>query len=406
VSDHAVLTTTGVVAGGDAIGRLTDGKVVFVEGAVAGEDVAVRIRQQRRDFARAELLEVLAPSPLRVEPPCPYVRAGCGGCQWQHIEPAAQKDLKSAIVADALRRIARVENIPGDAPMAVPTSAYRTTVRLGVNRDGVPGYRRRRGHELVEVESCLVAHPKLSELIAIGRFPGADEVMLRIGVAGGERLAVVSGRHPRHRAPHGRAIYVPDDVQVVGRGAHAVVHEEIDGRRWRISAGSFFQSGPAAAQLLVDVIDAAVGDALPSGGLVLDAYAGVGVVGGVLAARRGARLTAVEQHPSAVADARANLCGLDATVESGPVERWAPAVGEPIDVVVADPPRSGLGGAGVSALAAAGAPRLVLVSCDAASFARDVALLAEVGYRLSGWQVADLFPHTAHLEVVGRLDRS
>jgi tRNA/tmRNA/rRNA uracil-C5-methylase (TrmA/RlmC/RlmD family) len=113
----------------------------------------------------------------------------------------------------------------------------------------------------------------------------------------------------------------------------------------------------------------------------------------------------VEQHPSAVSDARANLSDLDATVESGPVERWEPAAGQPFDVVVADPPRSGLGSAGVSALAAAGAPRLVLVSCDAASFARDVGLLSEVGYRLSGWQVADLFPHTAHLEVVGRLDR-
>jgi tRNA/tmRNA/rRNA uracil-C5-methylase (TrmA/RlmC/RlmD family) len=402
VADHAVLTTTGVVAGGDAIGRLTDGKVVFVEGAVAGEDVAVRIRQQRRDFARAELVEVLVPSPLRVEPPCPYVRAGCGGCQWQHIDPAAQKDLKSAIVADALRRIAHVDGLPGDVPVAVPSSAYRTTVRLGVNRDGVPGYRRRRGHQLVEVESCLIAHPRLAELIAVGRFPGADEVMLRIGVTGGERLAIVSGRPTGRRA----TISVPSDVQVMGRGARVAVHEEIGSRRWRISAGSFFQSGPAAAQLLVDVVDAAVGDALRAGGRVLDAYAGVGLVGGVLAARRGARLTAVEQHPSAVSDARANLVDLDAIVEAGPVEQWEPAVGQPIDVVVADPPRSGLGGAGVSALAAAGASRLVLVSCDAASFARDVALLGEVGYRLSGWQVADLFPHTAHLEVVGRLDRS
>jgi tRNA/tmRNA/rRNA uracil-C5-methylase (TrmA/RlmC/RlmD family) len=170
-------------------------------------------------------------------------------------------------------------------------------------------------------------------------------------------------------------------------GAHAAVHEEIGGRRWRISASSFFQSGPAAAGILVDAVDRAVGDALPPGGALVDAYAGVGVVGGVLAARRGARLTAIEQHPAAVADARANLQDLDARIVAGPVESWRPGEEQP-DVIVADPPRSGLGRAGAGAVLAAGADRLVLISCDPASFARDV------------------FPHTTHLEVVGRLDRS
>jgi tRNA/tmRNA/rRNA uracil-C5-methylase (TrmA/RlmC/RlmD family) len=392
---------------------LRDGKVVFVEGAIAGETVAVRLRQQRRDFARAELAEVLAGSPFRVDAPCPNVSAGCGGCQWQHIDPVAQKGFKTAIVADALRRIAGVDGVQGDAPVAVPSTAYRTTVRLGVNQDGVPGYRRRRGHDLVPAASCLVAHPRLAELIAFGRFPGVDEIVLRVGVAGGERLAIVSGHRGTSRAESGKgaadgfasAIDVPADVQLVGRGARAYVHEKIGRRRWRISASSFLQSGPAAAQLLIDAVDTAVGDALAAGGQVLDAYAGIGVVGGVLAERRRAKLIAVEQHPAAVSDAQVNLGDLDAVVQPGPVEAWAP-LGQSIDVVIADPPRSGLGRAGVSALAAAGAPRFVLVSCDPASFARDVALLAESGYRLGGWQVADLFPHTAHLEVVGRLDRS
>jgi 23S rRNA (uracil1939-C5)-methyltransferase len=191
----------------------------------------------------------------------------------------------------------------------------------------------------------------------------------------------------------------------VAEGAHAAVHEEIGGRRWRISASSFFQSGPAAAEMLVDAVDRAVGDALPRGGALVDAYAGVGVVGGALAARQGVRLTAIEQHPAAVADARANLHDLDARIVAGPVESWRTGELHP-DVVVADPPRSGLGRAGAGAVAAAGADRLVLISCDPASFARDVLLVAEAGYALRNWQVVDLFPHTTHLEVVGRLDRS
>jgi 23S rRNA (uracil1939-C5)-methyltransferase len=343
------------------------------------------------------VVDVVEPSPDRVDPPCPNVSAGCGGCQWQHIAPSAQKDLKAAIVTDALRRIAGVQQMPGDPPLAVPAEAYRTTVRLGLSPAGVPGYRRRRGHELVEALSCLVAHPRLAELIATGRFPGGHEVVLRVGVAGGERLALVAGGSKRGKAT------VPDDVQVVTSGSEAWVHEEIGGRRWRISAGSFFQSGPAAAQLLVDAVDAAIGDSLPGGGHLLDAYAGVGVVGGVIAERRGARLTAIEQHPVAVADARVNLGGLDGRIHRGTVEGWK---AEPIDAVVADPPRAGLGQAGVTALAAAQARRLVVVSCDAAAFARDVGLLARAGYRLTGWQALDLFPHTTHVEVVGRLDRS
>jgi 23S rRNA (uracil1939-C5)-methyltransferase len=392
-----VVTTSAVAAGGDAIGRLDDGKVVFIEGAIAGERVAIRINQHRRDFARAQVVDVVEPSPSRVQPPCPNVGAGCGGCQWQHIAPSAQKDLKAAIVADGLRRIAGIQQVSGDPPLAVPPEAYRTTVRLGLSPAGVPGYRRRRGHSLVEASSCLVAHPRLAELIAGGRFPGAHEATLRVGVAGGERLALLSGGSKRGQAT------VPADVQVVTSGSEAWVHETIGDRRWRISAGSFFQSGPAAAQLLVDAVDAAVGDALQPGGHLLDAYAGVGVVGGVIVARRGARLTAIEQHPIAVGDARVNLAGLEVRLHRGTVEAWK---AEPVDVVVADPPRAGLGQAGVTALVAAQAGRLVVVSCDPASFARDVGLLARAGYRLTGWQVLDLFPHTTHVEVVGRLDRS
>ena len=392
---------TGVAAGGDALGRLPNGKVIFVEGALPDEVVVAEIVADRHDFARGRTVAVVTPSPARVEPPCSGVAAGCGGCQWQHVEPRSQVDYKVAIVVDALRRIAHLDHVALAPARAVPSSGYRTTARPGVSGSGRAGYRRRGGHEVVANDECIVAHPRLAELITGGRYPGAQEVMLRVGVAGGERVAAISG---------GRRgdVQVPGDVVVVEagrRGQRAAVHEDVGGRRWRISADSFFQSGPAAAELLAAAVDDAVGDGLGAGGLLVDAYAGVGLLGGLVAAGRRARLISIEQHRSAVGDATVNLADLDARIVAGAVDRWQPPRGDTVDVVVADPARPGLGRPGVAALAAAGARRLVLVSCDPASLARDATLLQAAGYRLARCQVVDLFPHTAHVEVVARFDR-
>lgn len=391
---------TGVAAGGDALGRLPDGKVVFVEGALPDEVVLAEIVADRRDFARARTVDVVSRSPWRVEPPCSGVAAGCGGCQWQHAEPRAQLDYKVAIVADALARIAHLSNVEMVPARAVPSTAYRTTARPGVSPSGRAGYRRRGGHEVIANDECIVAHPLLAELITGGRYPGASQVLLRVGVSGGERVAAISG---------GRRgdVQVPGDVTVVEsgrRGQRAAVHEDVGGRRWRISVDSFFQSGPAAAELLTSAVDDAVGDGLGAGGLLVDAYAGVGLLGGLVAAGRRARLISIEQHRSAVGDATVNLADLDAKIVAAAVDRWQPPRGDTVDVVVADPARPGLGRPGVAALAAAQAKRLVLVSCDPASLARDATLLEAAGYRLARCQVVDLFPHTAHVEAVARFD--
>ena len=370
------LEPTGVAAGGDALARDAGGRVAFVEGALPGERVGAEVVQERKDFVRARVIEVLDPSPSRVEPPCPFVAAGCGGCQWQHIDPAAQSRLKVDIVIDALRRIAHRPDPPMAGEVrAVPATAYRTTLRLAVGRDGRAAYHRRHGHDLVAVDSCLIAHPALEDLVVNGRFPRAREVTLRVSASTGERVAVVH--------PAGAGLHVPADVAAGGR-----IHEELAGRRWRISATSFFQAGPAGAELLVD------------------AYAGVGLLGGALAGGRGnVAVVAIESHPAAARDAKANLADLDARVLQIDVGEWR-APDEPPALVVADPARTGLGKPGVQALVAAGAPVLVLVSCDPASLARDTALLAGAGYRLASVQVLDLFPHTFHVETVSRFERA
>lgn len=396
------LVPTAMVAGGDALARDGDGRVVFVTGALPGERVTARVTEARRDFARAVAVEVLDASPDRVAPPCAALAAGCGGCTWQHVSPGAQSRLKADLVLDALRRIAHLADPPVPRPVPLGGPALRTTARLAVSTDGRAGHRRRGqtgGAAAVATEDCLAAHPLLEELIVAGRYPGADEVLLRVGVASGERLV-------RPRA--GAAVVVPTDVVVVGPGdgGPAAVHEEVAGRRFRISTESFFQAGPVAAAALVEAVDDAVGDALGVGGHLVDTYAGVGLFASVLGHRRRARVTAVEHHPAALADARANLADIDASIVAAEVGRWRSDPGQaPPDVVVADPSRPGLGRPGVAAVVAAGAPRVVLVSCDPASLARDTTLLGAGGYRLSSIALVDAFPHTFHTETVSRFDR-
>jgi len=394
--DSVELRATGVAAGGDAIARDADGRVVFVEGALPGETVTAEIVEAKRDWARARVVDVLEPAPGRVAAPCPGVAAGCGGCQWQHVEPSTQAGLKRDVVLDALRRIGRVAApvVAADVP-AVPSVAYRTTLRLAVE-GGRAVYRQRRGHSPVEPTRCVVAHPRLEELVVDGRFGSAREVLLRVSAATGERLAVAR--------PTAEGVVLPADVLVVGaddrtRLRRASVTESVAGREWRISAESFFQSGPAAAELLVTAVRQAVVP-LPADAVVVDAYAGIGLLGGSLGAM--SRLVAVEQQAPAVRDARHNLRGLPAEVVRAEVATWDSGPAGPVDVVVADPARPGLGPSASAALAAVGAERFVLVSCDPASLARDVRLLDGHGYSLVGVQVLDLFPHTFHVEAVAR----
>jgi 23S rRNA (uracil1939-C5)-methyltransferase len=399
-----VLEVTGHAVGGEAIARDPSGRVVFVEGALPGEQVRAAITEERRDFARARLVEVRRAAPGRVEPPCPELARGCGGCDLQHLAAGSQAALKAAVVADALRRIAGVHEPVVRVAPALPAAGYRTSVRAVV-RAGRAGYRRRRSHEPVPVESCLVAHPLVEELLVEGRFGEAEEVTIRVGAATGDRLVLAS--------PTASGVSVPGDVLVVGRdelrrGRRAHLHEEVAGRRLRVSARSFFQSSQVGAEALVAAVrDAAgVGVSPMVGGSpsepIIDAYAGVGLFAATVGAGLDRPVVALEWSRSSVADARHNLRGLPARVVRTDVARWEP---QAASLVIADPSRSGLGRSAVQVLAATGSRRLVLVSCDAGALGRDTRLLLQAGYTLGDVLVVDLFPHTHHVEVVCRFDR-
>src|SRR6476659_2982197 len=368
------LRPTAMAAGGEAVAREASGRVVFVRGALPGEAVVARIVEERHRYARAVVERVDEPAPGRVEPPCPYVAAGCGGCSWQHIAPAEQRAFKRQIAEDALTRAGGVAGaIAVDGP-ELPTDRFRTTVRLAVT-DGRAGYRRPRSHDVVPVDACLVAHPALASLIAVARFPGAEEVVLRCSAATGDRLARVL---PEDAAT---AADLPPDV---ARDPDAWLTEQVAGRPLRVSARSFFQTRPDGAAALVATVARAAGDDLDRGTLV-DAYAGVGLFSACLPVA--GRVVAVESSASSCRDAKVNLAHRDAAILRVDVARWRP---EPAALVIADPPRTGLGAAAADRLAGTEAARIVLVSCDPASMGRDVALLGRHGYRHVDTTLVDL----------------
>lgn len=378
-----------VVAEGDGFGHLQDGRVVFVEGGLPGELVVAKVLKQSKDYARGVVTEVLEASEQRVVPPCEYVAQGCGGCDLQHASVPLQRQIKFDIVRESLIRLGKI--VDPDVRLyesaELPVVAARTTLRVASASQGV-GFRQRRSHDVVPIERCLVAHPSLNELLPTMRLDGAEECVVRVGVASGERMAWAE--------PTDSASGLPSDV---GLNSDAVVHESISGQTFQISASSFFQSSPQAASALVEATRRALGDVNSwGGGPVVDAYCGVGLFATtVFPADR--HVIAIESNPSACADARVNVAGRDIEIVQAPVEEWQSVKAA---VVVADPARDGLRAGGVQVLTATKASVIVLISCDPASLGRDARLLNEQHYRLEYSEVLDLFPHTHHVEVVSR----
>lgn len=382
--------TEKLTAGGAALAREDSGRVVFVRGALADEVVTARLVSEKKDVAHADLVEVIDRSNDRVVAPCPQVEAGCGGCDWQHLAVAAQREARRSIVVESLRRTGRVSDPQVMLGPVVRDTGVRTTVRLGVDPDGRVGFRAARSHEVVPTNECMVAHPLVEDLLATLVLPGADEVTVRVGAATGER-AVWWSPESIPAPPD-----LPADVRI---GPESVVHERVAGHLFQVSAGSFFQASLDAAEALVEVVRRVarpVIDALPDGATVVDAYSGVGLFGATVVPHR-LRLVAVEGSRSSCADAEVNLAGRDATVVRCSVERWRP---EPASLVIADPSRSGLGAQAVQRLVATGARAIVLVSCDPVALARDVSLLRATGHGLVSCEILDLFPHSHHVEAV------
>lgn len=388
-----------VAVGGDGIAREPDGRVVFVTGALPGERVRVEVTKRSRDYWRATAVEVLEPSAARREPPCPWVSRGCGGCDWQFVDPSAQHVLKVDMVRDALTRQGRLPTPIVEPGARLPETGYRTTVRLAVGANGITGFRRARSHDVVPVDDCLVAHPAIAQVLGSLRVRGAGEIVLRVSEATGEMTVLTSADGPGRLEVLG----VPPHAQV---GPDASITEVVAGRQLRVGSASFFQSSARSAELLVDAVRRAVSRTPDSW---VDLCAGVGLFAATL--WPDAPVTAVEVAPSSCADARVNLAGrlgdkpssVPSSVVECDVADWDPV---PADLVVADPSRSGLDRVGADKVAGTGATQVVLVSCDIGALGRDTQLLHERGYRHVRSEVLDLFPNTAHAEVVSAFERT
>jgi tRNA/tmRNA/rRNA uracil-C5-methylase (TrmA/RlmC/RlmD family) len=431
-----------VAAGGVCVAR-HEGRVVFVRHAIPGERVVAVVREGADGdrYLRADAVEVLEASPDRVPEPCPYAGPGrCGGCDWQHVALPAQRRLKAALVEEQLLRLAslechvEVEAVPtardGIDPAADDGLNWRTRMQFAVTPAGRLGLRRSRSHELEVIGDegpCRIAHPDIDELgIYDASWPGVSDVEVAVGPGGGGRLVLATTVRPdgrpelpmlpaatgvqvRRPAPgRGRRVRGEGPLEKVsGRGWLAM---PAAGRTWRVSAGTFWQVHPAAAEVLAQ----AVLDGLEPkpGETALDLYAGVGLFAGVLAAAvaPGGSVVAVESDARAVTDARRNLHELPSVqlVEARVDRALAPGGSVPgaVDLVVLDPPRSGAGAAVVSALTARRPRRIAYVACDPASLARDVATFAAEGYVLTAVRGFDLFPMTQHVECVAILERA
>lgn len=390
----------GPVAHGGSCVAHHDGKVVFVRHALPGEKVKAVVTGETKHLLRADAVEILVPSAERVAAPCAFAGAGgCGGCDWQHAKPAYQRALKAQVVREQLQRLAGldvevdVEELPGGS------LGWRTRVHFAIDDDGRAGLRQHRSHQVVAVDRCLIAHPGVEAVGVEGKhWNRASDVEVAAAAGTDETVTLVTSRKDGRVRPFG----VPP-TSVTSPGSGSMLHERAVGRTWRVSGNGFWQVHPRAADTLV----AAVLDALapqPSD-RVLDLYCGVGLFAGALAPQVAA-VTAIEWNRQAVADARHNLADLDAVrIIGGSVDRVLAREKLSADLVVLDPPRSGAGRAVCQAIAAAQPRAVAYVACDPAALARDVAIFAELGYRLASLRAFDLFPMTHHVECVALLEK-
>lgn len=377
---HETVEIDKLVAGGEGLARGADGRILFVPGVVPGETVVVEIVEAQRDFARARLVSVDVASEKRRTPPCPRVAEGCGGCDWQHLDPHAQGAFKRAVVTEAYARTGKIEIEP--LLRRISGDARRTTVRVASEGAG-SGFRMAGSHEVVPTQRCMVAHDAINALLAAPLLDGAGEVTIRTGARTGETAAWCH---------EGRLV----EGLAVRTGRNARITEVVDGRTYEVSMESFFQSSPEAAELIVDSVRRRLDRVSASGGRLVDAYGGVGLFA-LAFADRFDEMVLVEESRSACRDAVRNLVDTATVVENVKLEQWEPG---PASTVVADPSRQGLGRQGARALVETGAETIVLVSCDPVAAARDARYLVDADFELVEVEVLDIFPETHHVEVV------
>jgi len=440
---------TDLAYGGDAVGRY-EGRVLFVPGGIPGERVRVEIVEERRGHARASLIEVLRPAPERVEPAYPLL-TDCG-CQWQHIAYPAQLTWKAHIVRQLLVRIGKQPDALVHPTIGMPAGIlpwrYRNIALFTVGPAGEVGMKYTDSHDVQDMPDCPLLHPALDQVYqlvrrklidyfgdTLGEMIQAFTLRGAIGAVspsaasspGVKAVPTLLTIHARPGSSIENPLQLSQELMTIAPGIVGVIIERVGGRygrvfsgqefltdvvlgrRFRVSADSFFQVNLIQTSVLVERTMALLESQRPD--IILDGFSGVGLFSAFLSPRA-ARVIAIESQPSAVMDARASAAlnnQNNITVLEGTLERILGQLHyrrERVDLALVDPPRAGCHPKALQALQVLAPRAICYVSCDPSTLARDIATLCAGGrYRLVAAQPIDMFPQTYHIECVALLTR-
>lgn len=378
IGDQIEVDVSSIAHGGHCVAR-HEGQVIFVRHAIPGERVLVEITAKTKNFARGNCVQVIKPSEFRVTPPCKYATArGCGGCDFQHIELGYQRVLKSQIIVEQFKRLAKID-ISIEVEEVSPTQNWRSRMEFTVSPNRKLALFAARSNELIEIDKCLIAHSKIDlNKINTQKLPVGKKVDVVISSAGDEQ------------------------VVIEGRENHGLIREISSGFEFTLNPISFWQSHVSAPEVLTEVVSEF--SQLRAGDHVFDLYGGAGLFTGMALSQvgLGGRITLIESDENAITDAKRSFAAahnveiVQSRVESA-LKKYVAA-----DVVILDPPRAGAGAAVVTAVSKLKPRAIVYVACDPAALARDTLYLKEAGFKLEEVRAFDLFPMTSHMECVAR----
>lgn len=406
MAESILITLDKLTYGGDAMGRLPDARAVFVPFALPGEQVRIRLVEEKRGYARAELLEIIQPAPDRITARCPHFGI-CGGCHYQHLPYASQLEVKTAILRDQLTRIGQISNPPIQPIQPCPNPwNYRNHVQFHVHPDGRLGFQAPNSNRIIPISECHLPQESLNELWPQLEFEtdtGIERLSLRLG-ADEDIMLLLESRQPEipgldvqagisvvHQFDGESVLLVGDDhIRMEIQSSHTS-----QSRSFHVSSGSFFQVNTCMAGALVDHLLSNLPDNLDT---LLDVFCGVGLFSAYLAPRV-RRLIGIEASPSACEDYSLNLDEYDnVELYEATAEQALPALQVKPDFVLVDPPRAGLERDALEAILEMQPKTLAYISCDPATLARDARRLLNGGYQLQHITPFDLFPHTFHIE--------
>jgi len=408
MNDEITLLLNQFAYGGEALGKLGDGRTAFVSNAIPGEMVRIRLVEEKPRYIRGELIEVINPSPERITPRCAHFGI-CSGCHYQHIPYELQLEAKRGILIEQLNRIGGLVDPPvlPVVPSLEPF-CYRNYVQFHLSPEGKLGYQKARSHEVMIVQECHLPEPALSMVwsqLDFEALPELKRMGLRLGMYDDVQVTLESDDPlpPELNVEEMDVsiVHINQGEPLVLVGSPDVTIEVLE-RPFRVSAGSFFQVNTTMAGALVEHLLATIPKyhSLKPDTLMIDAYCGVGLFSAFLVDKVGI-LIGIETSSSAVDDFVANLDSYEnVSVYQDTVERVLPHLGIKPDILLLDPPRQGIDRDAMDSVLELSPYLLVYVSCDPATLARDARRLVSGGYNLNQITPFDLFPQTYHIESV------